>query len=196
MTTASRQRTPSLGPAAIVIAIAALIVTGGAAVALLGSASAQAPTPQLGTNVPGVPIRAIPAAGDLRYVEAAGEPPPDVVKALTVPASSRYLGRFDGDANAGQFSRSVKFSVPASMGTVDHFYAKELTAARWLVQFDGRANGNTELIGQRSGSDGYQWRVAIVISAINPTFTPALAGSTQTATSSVIMTVFQVQDAA
>jgi hypothetical protein len=63
------------------------------------------------------------------------------------------------------------------------------------MQFNGTANGQLELIGQRSGSDGYQWRVAIVITTVNPTFSPSLAGSNQTSTSSVVMTLYQVEDA-
>ena len=63
------------------------------------------------------------------------------------------------------------------------------------MEFDGRAKGDLELIGQRNGSDGYQWRVAIVISSVTPTFSPALAGSDQTSTALVVMTLYQVGDA-
>ena len=191
---ASRPR-PSLGPAVIVIIIAAVIVLGGAVLAVVGTPSAHAPASQLATNVPGVPYEAIPAAGDLRHIEAAGEPPPDVVKALTVPANSVYVGDSDEDANSDQFERSVTFTVPATSATVALFYSKELVGAKWSIEFNGSASGHPEMIGQRSGSDGYQWRVAIVITSVNPKLSPALAGSDQTSTSSVVMTVYQVEDA-
>ncbi len=192
---ASRPRSPSLGPAVIVIALAVVILGAGAAVALIGTSSAHPATTQLGTNVPGVPFRAIAASPDLRQVEGGGEPPPDVVKALTVPANSHYVGYANEDAEAGQFDRSVTFSVPATPATVATFYAKELPGGSWSLQFNGKADGDLELIGQRSGSDGYQWRVAIVITTVNPTLSPALAGSNQTSTSSVVMTLYQVEDA-
>jgi hypothetical protein len=192
---ASHQRSPSLRPAAIVLGIAAVIVLSGAALALVGSASAHAPANQLGTHVAGVPFRAIPAQADLTHVEAGGEPPADVVKALTVPANSKFVGDSNEAANADQFERSISFSVPNPSSAVALFYGKELTAAHWSLQFNGKAAGDLELIGQRNGSDGYQWRVAIVIESVNPRLSPALAGSSQTSTSSVVMTVYQVEDA-
>ncbi|MGA8680817.1 MAG: hypothetical protein WB592_10070 [Acidimicrobiales bacterium] len=179
----------------IVIAIAVVIVLAGSALAVIGTASAHAPASQLGTNVPGVPFRAVPAASDLRHIETAGEPPPDIVKSLTVPANSQYVGYSNEAASADQFDESVTFTVPSTSPTVALFYSKELPGAEWSMQFDGEAGGDRELIGQRNGSDGYQWRVAIVITTVNPKLSPALAGSSQTSTSSVVMTLYQVEDA-
>jgi hypothetical protein len=190
-----RPRSPSLGPAAIVLGIAVVIMLAGAAVAIAGSASAHAPASQLGTNVPGVPFKAIPAQGDLAHVTSGGEPPPDVVKALTVPSISTYVGDSNEGDGIDQYEESVTISVPATSASVGAFYRKELPGAHWSMQFDGLANGDREFIGQRNGSDGYQWRVAIVITSIEPTFSPALAGSDQTSTSSVVMTLYQVGDA-
>jgi hypothetical protein len=191
----SRRLSPSVGPAAIVLGIAVVIVVFGAVVALAGSSSAHAPASQLGTSVPGVPFRAIPAQSDLAHIESGGEPPPDVLKALTVPSVSKYVGDSNDGADLDQYEESVTFAVPATSTSVADFYRKELPAARWSMQFDGLANGDTELIGQRNGSDGYQWRVAVVITSVNPTLSPALAGSNDTSTSSVEMTLYQVGDA-
>ncbi len=193
---ALRRRGPSAGPAAIVIAVAVVIMVAGAALSLIASSSARGRANQLGTDVPGSPFKAVPAAGYLRHVEAPGEPPTAVVKALTVPVSSVYVSHSDGDGNAGQFARSVTFSVPATSATVARFYWLELRAAHWSMEFDGLAKGNRELLAQRSGSDGYEWGVAVVITPVVPTITPALAGSSQTSTSSVTMTVYQVQGSA
>ncbi|MHB1508579.1 MAG: hypothetical protein ACYCST_12780 [Acidimicrobiales bacterium] len=190
---ATRRRGPSAGPAAIVIAVAVVIMVAGAALSLIGGASARARANQLGTDVPGIPFKAIPAAGYLRHVEAPGEPPAGVVRALTVPASSVYVSYSNGDGNAGQFARSVTFSVPAKPATVARFYLLELKGAHWSMEFDGLAKRARELLAQHSGSDGYEWGVAVVISPVLPTFTPALAGSSQTSTTSVTMTVYQVQ---
>lgn len=190
-----RPHGPSLRPALIVLAVAVVIVGAGAALALVGTSSARAKASQLGTNVPGVPFKAVAAAPDLSHVVSDDEPPSDVVKSLTVPADSHFVASADDDAQAGQFDRSITFSVPETPKSVDTFYTKELRGARWSVQFDGSANGDLELIGQRNGSDGYQWRVAVVITTVNPTLSPSLAGSNDTSTSSVVMTVYQVEDA-
>jgi hypothetical protein len=192
---ASRQHRPSLGPAVIVLVIAVVIMLSGAVVAILGSNSAHAPAAQLGTKVPGVPFRAIPAQADLEHITSGGEPPADVVKALTVPSISRYVGDSNQAGNLDQYEESVTISVPATTTLVDDFYRRELSGAQWSMQFDGSAGGHLELIGQRNGSDGYQWRVAIVVTSVNPTLSPALAGSNQTSTSSVVMTLYQVGDA-
>ena len=194
-TVSASRRSPSLRPALVVLAVAVVVVVGSALLSIVGSGSSNAPAAQLGTSVPGVPFRAIPAAADLRHVEGSGEPPADVVKALTVPANSHYVGSDDEDGGAGQFDRSVTFSVPAPSGTVESFYTKELRGSRWSMEFSGKAAGHLELIAQRNGSDGYQWRVAVVIASVNPALTPALAGSDQTSTSSVVMTLYQVEDA-
>jgi hypothetical protein len=145
--------------------------------------------------VPGVPFKAIPAESDLAHITSGGEPPPDVTKALTVPSISTYIDDSNDDAGIDQYEESVTISVPATSTSVESFYRKELPGAGWSMQFDGRANGDPELIGQRNGSDGYQWRVAVVISSINPLLSPALAGSNQTSTSSVVITLYQVSDA-
>jgi hypothetical protein len=191
----SRPPSPSLKPAAIVLGIAVLIMLAGAVVALAGTSSAHAPASQLGTNVPGVPFRAIPAQADLAHIESGGEPPADVVKALTVPAISTYVGESNPADGVDQYEESVTMSVPATSTSVGAFYGRELPGAHWSMEFDGRAKGDLELIGQRNGSDGYQWRVAIVISSVTPTFSPALAGSDQTSTALVVMTLYQVGDA-
>lgn len=177
------------------LVVAVVIVAAGAALALVGTGSAHATSRQLGTDVPGIPFKAVPAAPDLAHVTSDDEPPPDVVKSLTVPADSHFVTSEDDDAEAGQFDRSITFSVPEAPKSVAAFYSKELRAAVWSMQFDGSASGNLELIGQRNGSDGYQWRVAVVITTVNPILSPSLAGSNQTSTSSVVMTVYQVEDA-
>ncbi len=192
---APRRPGPSVGPALIVVGVAVAIIVLGAIVAVLGTASAHAPTAQLGSRLPGVSIRALPASDDLVHIETAGEPPSDIVNDLSVPAGSRYLSQSTADAGVDQFDRSITVAAPYSTKVVAAFYKADLAAGHWSLQFNGVANSDRELIGQRNGSDGYQWRVAIVISNVNPALSPALAGNTPTATSKLVMSVYQVEDA-
>jgi hypothetical protein len=191
----TRQPGPSLKPALIVVGIAFLILVLGSAAALVGTSSAHAPVGQLGSVVPGVAVRAVPAQDVVAHIEQGDEPPPDVVKQLSLPAQSKYVG--DGNASRGvdQFDSSVTFSTPDTRSQVVAFYKVELPAGHWSMQFDGLAGGNSELIAQKSGSDGYQWRVALVISTVDPAISPALAGSDATSTSKVVMSLYQVVDA-
>ncbi|HKH87775.1 MAG TPA: hypothetical protein VKA05_03090, partial [Acidimicrobiales bacterium] len=172
-----------------------LIVVLGGVVALLGSSSAHAPAPQAGISVPGVPFEAVPAGLVLAHIESGKEPPLDIIHSLTVPAVARYEGASDSDANVDQFDRSVTLAVPDTSASVALFYGKELPSGHWAMQFNGHAGHSLELIAQRNGSDGYQWRVAVMITTVNPELTPALAGYGQTSASSVVLTLYQVGDA-
>ncbi len=137
----------------------------------------------------------MPAAAILRHVAEPGEPPSDVVTDLRVPAGSTYEGDRVADKGVDQFNRSVTFAVPAPQREVERFYLRELARAHWQLQYDGRTAGGVELLAQQNGNDGYAWGVAVDVTSVNPTLTPALAGSSSTASSKVVMTVYQVEDA-
>jgi hypothetical protein len=190
----ARQPAPSLGPALIVVGIALVIVVFGAALALIGTASAHAPVTQVGSKVPGVAVEAVPASSYLSHIESSGEPPPDIVKQLTIPVASKYVSSASESAALSQFASSITFSSPDPSKQVAAFYSAELPIGHWSLQFNGKAGGNLELIAQKNGSDGYQWRVAVVISTVNPLISPALAGSNATSTSKVVMSLYQVED--
>ena len=151
----------------------------GAALALVGSASAHAPAAQLGTNVAGVPYQAIPAQADLKHIESQDEPPADVVKSLTVPANSKYIGDSNEAADADQYERSISFSVPNPSNTVALFYSKVLAAAHWSLQFNGKAAGDLELIAERNGSDDLPVARRRRHHFGEPAALPALAGSSR-----------------
>jgi hypothetical protein len=184
-----------VGPAAAVLGLAVLIVVLGSVVALIGTGSAHDGGARLGSVVPGVALRSLPAAGVLRHVEEPGEPPSDVISDLRIPAGSRYEGNTKSDKGVDQFNRSILLSVPAPPREVRSFYLKELARAGWHLQFDGRAAGGIELLAQQNGNDGYAWGVAIQVMSVDPALTPALSGGSDTATSKLVMTVYQVGDA-
>ncbi len=188
-------RRPPVGPAAAVLGLAVLIVALGSIVALIGTGSARDGGVRLGSVVPGVTLRSLPAGGVLRHVEEPGEPPSDVVSDLRIPAGSRYEGNKKADKGVDQFDRSIMLSVPAPASEVKSFYLKELARAHWHLQFNGRAAGGIELLAQQNGNDGYAWGVAIQVMSVDPTLTPALSGGSDTSTSKVVMTVYQVGDA-
>jgi hypothetical protein len=172
-----------------------VIVVFGAAIALIGTASAHAPVQALGAKVPGVSVRAVPATVFLAHIESEGEPPADIVRQLSVPAASKYVSSLSSSVGLSQFSSSVTFTSPDPSKQVIAFYRAELPAGHWSMQFDGKASGHLELIAQKNGSDGYQWRVAVVVSTVTAgLISPALAGSDATSTSQVVMSLYQVED--
>jgi hypothetical protein len=188
-------RRPPVGPAAAVLGVAVLIVVLGSVVALIGTGSARNGGTALGSVVPGVGLRSVPAAPFLRQVAEPGEPPSDVVTDLRVPAGTRYEGSRKADKGVDQFNRSVTLAVPAASRQVERFYLKELARAHWKLQYDGKTDGGIELLAQQNGNDGYAWGVAVQVTSVDPTLTPALAGGSDSASSKVVMTVYQVEDA-
>lgn len=184
----ARQPGPSLRPALIVLGAAALIFTLGTAIALLGGKTAQTTTLKgLVRPVPGVRLRAVPASSALAHIEASGQPPTNIVAALTVPAGSRYLGARGAAAPLDQFDRSVRLEVGAPGAEVVHFYEVELSRAHWVLAADRSTGaGIHELLGQQAGSDGYQWLVGITITDQSPTVAPALGGGGQSAASCTV----------
>ncbi len=179
------------------VAIAVVIVLGGAVLALLGTSSARpAASGGATTRVPGSSLRAEPARALLARIASGGEPPPDVVSSLAVPAGSTYLGKRVEDRGVSQFDREVRVSVPAPERAVRSFYLHLLSEEHWtLDSITSPAKGSAELIAERSGSDGYQWRVGIVLRGIATVVSPALAGGGSPARTTVALQLYQVGDA-
>ena len=171
----------------VVVGIAALIFLLGTVVAVAGGKSPHASSlPGLGRPVPGVTLRALPASTVIRHIETAGEPPADVVGALTVPAGSRYTGTSGGPI-LDQFDRSVSISVPAPGLEVVRFYLAELSRGKWVLLSDSSPRaGVHELLAQHPGSDGYEWLVGLTVTNHSPTVAPALAGSGQSPASCTV----------
>jgi hypothetical protein len=187
---------PSLKPALVVIACVAVVSFGGFALALFGSSpSSNPPIVGLGKKVPGVSLTALPASRVLDRVSSAGEPPSNIVKSLAVPNGVTVTGVRGNDAGVAQFDRSVLMSSDASVKAVTRFYSVELPRANWSLIGVYRRPHGTELLAQRAGNDGYEWEVGVDVTSVNPRISPSLAGSDQSAPSTVLrLRLFQIPD--
>ncbi|MHB8244871.1 MAG: hypothetical protein ACYDGN_05855 [Acidimicrobiales bacterium] len=189
---------PSLRPAMIILAVAVFIVLGGTVLALVGGSTARPGTSTgIASAVPGSRLRAQGARTFLAHISSQGEPPANIVDALAVPAGSRYLGRFNADRGVSQFDRKVKFSVAAPESEVRTFYLKFLSQQKWVLEsLSARSANSTEIIAQRSGTDGYEWRVGLIATSTSPLISPALAGGGPAAPeTTVTMALYQVGEA-
>jgi hypothetical protein len=159
---ARRAEPPSLRPALVVLACAVVLSFGGFAVALIGGGQA-APSivTGLGTPVPGVNLSAVGASQVLRRISNGGTPPRDVLEALVVPNGARIVSTTAQDAGVDQYDRSIYFQLDTKSTELVKFY-------------------RTELLAQRTGSDGYEWEVGVVVTPVNPAISPSLAGDGQT----------------
>lgn len=159
----ARARVPSARPALVVVGIAAVIVVlFGVGSALSGSSG---PSPAHRQRVQGLALGAQPAARVLRPIELPGTPPADVLSSIVVPAGARTLSSTPWD-RLTQFSGSMRFSVPASQAAVVSFYRAELRARGWAITSVGPAHNapsTTEVLAQRTSSDGWYWDIGLLV---------------------------------
>ncbi len=194
---ARRAKPPSLRPALVVLACALVLSLGGFAAALVGSGQA---TPSivtgLGTPVPGVSLSAIGASPVLQRISSGGIPPSDVLKALVVPDGARIVSTTAQDAGVDQYDRSIYFEIGTKSTELVKFYRAELKRAQWkLLGTYPLPSAGTELLAQRTGSDGYEWEVGVVVTPVNPSISPSLAGDGQTsAVMGLRLRLFEVPD--
>ncbi len=166
------QRPPSPGgismrPAMIVFGLAALILV---VFVTIGIVTSQSPTPirhsAKAVPVPGVNLRAVPAAGLLSPIVASTEPPANILNAVSVPAGSVRVSHQDNSAGTGQFDSQVSFRSDNSQEALLGFYAADMKLQGWQVFDRGAAANNPgafEVLGKLAGSDGYYWEMGATI---------------------------------
>jgi hypothetical protein len=157
----------------VVLGIAVLIVVVGLIGAAISSGSGSGPVaaPRLAlhrvTLTDGTTVGLVPAATALHPLESEGQPPPDIVGHLAVPAGSRRTGTVNDDLAAGQFDRSADFTTAQAGDDVVATFAAALPKLGWteIYRGPGTRNGKsgTEVLAKRGGSDGYEWEVGVVV---------------------------------
>lgn len=198
-------RRPSVGPALIVVGIAVGIVIGGVALSFAtggwGGAGSASPAGASGPGtirVAGSPLAGVSASRALSVVASDGQPPAGISSSLVVPAGATVTSHEDKDDNAGTFDREIVLAVDATPAQVVAFYRHVMPARDWGLLPGGVAQvgQSQELFYEQAGRDGYYWQVAVIVSPVVPTLTPALGGGDQTApTSRLELDLVQVQDA-
>lgn len=164
----------SMRPAMIVFGLAALILVVFVTIAIVTS---QAPTPikhsGAAVGVPGVALRAVPAAGLLSPIVTDGEPPNNILNAVSIPVGSVRTSHEDNTAGAGQYDEQVTFRSDDSQAALLTFFAADMKLQGWQVSDQGAARndpGALEVLGKLAGTDGYYWDMGATIDAT--TFTP------------------------
>ncbi len=173
---------PSLRPALVVLACAVVLSFGGFVIALIGSGQATSSVVTgLATPVPGVNLSAVGAAQVLGRIASGGTPPSDILGALVVPNGARIVATTAQDAGVAQYDRSISFELDTNSTELLRFYRTELRRARWSLLGTYRLPaGGDEWLARRTGSDGYEWEVGVVVTTVRPSISPALAGDGQT----------------
>jgi hypothetical protein len=159
----------SMRPAMIVFGLAALILVVFISIAIVTS---QAPTPvkhsDAAVGVPGVSLRAVPAAGMLSQIVTDGDPPNNILNAVSVPVGSVRISHENNTAGAGQYDEQVTFRSDDSQAALLAFFAADMKLQGWQVSDQGAARndpGALEVLGKLAGTDGYYWDMGATINA-------------------------------
>ena len=157
----------SLRPAMVVLGLAVVILGGFAALGLLTS-HPNAPV-RAGASphrVPGSTLLAVPATRVLSVMIKDGEPPSDIVNAVSVPAGTVRISAQDNSGASAQYDSQVMLRSAASQGALLSFFAAAMKQQGWQVFDRGPAAddpGATEVLGKLAGSDGWYWDMGAVI---------------------------------
>ncbi len=180
-------------PAMIVVGLAALILV---VFVTIGIVSSQSPaavkhsaTP---VGVPGVTLRALPAAGSLSPILGGGEPPNNIVNTAAVPVGSVRLSHKNNSAGAGQYDAQVTFRSDESQAALVAFFAADMKLQGWQISDQGPARnepGALEVLGKLAGSDGYYWEMGATVDA-----TTFPSGGPPRGTTQFTVRLFQVPD--
>jgi hypothetical protein len=157
----------SMRPAMVVLGLAVLILAVFVTIGVVFSQSpARVHTGTGSDRVPGTALRAVPAAEVLAPIVGGGEPPSNIVNAVSVPAGSVRVGHQNNAAGSGQYDSQVELRSTASQAALLGFFAADMRQQGWQVFDQGAAANNPgalEVLGKLAGEDGYYWEMGATI---------------------------------
>jgi hypothetical protein len=186
---------PSVRPALVVVGIAAALMIGGTVASGLAGSQSGAPAKHSSITAKGSPLTAEPAKSSLSTITSAGEPPGNVLDALTLPVGTKVNPGTATNAGVGLYDRSLSFVVADSEQKVIEFFRVQLHAQLWTDMTEGPAKNGPgfQIIGQHPGSDGYEWEVGVTV--MPETFSPSAgAGAATNGVTPFTMRLFQQSD--
>ena len=159
----------SMRPAMIVVGLAALILVGCVAIGLAtNGAPTQTNTSRSIQVISGTSLRAVRAAPALKVITQSGEPPPNILNAVSLPEGSTRVSHQNNSAAADQYDAQIGLVSDASQGAIRTFYLSDMKAQGWQIFEIGPARndpGALEVLGKKAGSDGFFWEMGAVVSA-------------------------------
>jgi hypothetical protein len=156
----------TMKPALIVGGLAVVILIAfSVGAAFTHTATTPAKTPKGSTVVKGSPLRAMSAQTGLSVIEQGGQPPANVLAAITLPVGAARVST-KNPGKGGAFDQEVRFSVDASEEAVLGFYKAELHDLGWRTVTSGPASHQPgqQMVGQIAGNDGFYWQLGVIVS--------------------------------
>jgi hypothetical protein len=151
------------------------LIVGGLAVFILlafsvGAAMTHTPTtpataPKGSVAVKESSLRAVSAQRGLSTIEQDGQPPANVLAAITLPLGAVRVATTN-PGEGGSYDEEVEFSVNASEAAVLGFYKIEFQHLGWQSMTSGAATHQPgeQILGQIPGDDGFYWQLGVIVS--------------------------------
>jgi hypothetical protein len=159
----------SMRPAMVVLGLAVLILV---VFVTIGFVTQQSPQPVKTTGAPsavtGTSLKAHEAAGLLSPIIMQGEPPNNILNAVSVPVDAIRIAHQNNAAGSGQYDAQVTFRSGDSQAALLTFFAADMKEQGWQIFDKGPAAndaGALEVLGKLAGTDGYYWEMGATISA-------------------------------
>jgi hypothetical protein len=113
-------------------------------------------------------VHGVAGAPLLKSITVSGQPPSNILAAVSVPAGSLVVSHQNNTAAVGQYDAQVSMRVDATQGALGTFFAAAMKKQGWQVYSQGPASHNPgaiEVLGKQAGLDGHYWEMGAIISA-------------------------------
>jgi hypothetical protein len=119
-------------------------------------------------SVPGTPLRAVPGVHDLKVITVSGQPPGNIINAVSIPEGAKRTSFANNSASAqGGYDAHITLRDDESQAVLENFYKQDMKKQGWQILSTGPADhvtGGLEVLGKKAGSDGFYWEMGAVIS--------------------------------
>jgi hypothetical protein len=188
-------RPTGIGPAAIVAVIGVVVVAIFTVLALVTGGGSGKPVHTPTGTVSGTNLQAVAGRAVLGPLVSGGEPPANIVAAVTVPKGTKRTSVTNAGSGLGQYDRTATMRVAANQDAVYDFFHTQMRRAGWSVSDAGPARGgrNLEVLGKLGGDDGWYWEMGATVSPTTFANTAAGPGTGAESTRFTIR-LYQVSD--
>jgi hypothetical protein len=119
-------------------------------------------------SVAGSPLRAVPGVHALKVITVSGQPPGNIINAVSIPQGSvRTSSANNSAASQGAYDAQITLRDDQSQAALENFYKLVMKKQGWQIVSTGPADhvtGGLEVLGKKAGSDGFYWEMGAVIS--------------------------------
>ena len=118
-------------------------------------------------SVAGSPLRAVPGMHALKVITVSGQPPGNIINAVSVPEGATQTAHENNSAAAQEYDAQITLRIDQSQAALENFYKLVMKKQGWQIVSTGPADhvtGGLEVLGKKAGSDGFYWEMGAVIS--------------------------------